>query len=214
MHIAEGVLSAPILASGGALAVAGCAVGLRRLDESRLMPVAMLSAAFFTASLLTIPIGPSSAHPLLNGLTGVLLGWAAFPAITVALLLQALLFQYGGLTSLGVNTLNVALPAVLAGWLARPWLARDNRAALIAAFVCGGGAVLGTALLTAASLGLTDEGFVNAAKILFIVHLPVAVVEGLVTAAAVAFLHKSRPEVLRLAFDAPAPPPQQQGDAS
>ena len=83
MHIAEGVLAAPVLAAGGALAAAGCAVGLRRLDESRLMPTALLSAAFFTASLITVPIGPSSVHPLLNGLTGALLGWAAFPAITV-----------------------------------------------------------------------------------------------------------------------------------
>lgn len=200
MHIAEGVLAAPVLAAGGALAAAGCAVGLRRLDESRLMPAALLSAAFFTASLITVPIGPTSAHPLLNGLVGVLLGWVAFPVITVALLLQALLFQYGGLTTLGLNAWNMALPAVLAGWLARPWLAREGRAGLIAAFCCGAGGVLGAALLTSASLALTDEGFMNAAKILFLAHLPVAVAEGFLTAAAVAFLRKARPEFLRMAF--------------
>ena len=87
MHIAEGVLAPPILALGGALALAGCAIGLRQLDESRLMPAALLSAAFFTGSLLHVPIGPVSSHLLLNGLLGVLLGWAAFPAITVALIL-------------------------------------------------------------------------------------------------------------------------------
>ena len=46
-------------------------------------------------------------HLILNGLLGMLLGWAAFPSIFVALMLQAILFQYGGITVLGVNTFNM-----------------------------------------------------------------------------------------------------------
>ncbi|NLZ17347.1 MAG: cobalt transporter CbiM [Desulfobulbaceae bacterium] len=197
MHIAEGVLGPPILALGGALSLAGCALGLRRLDENRIIPVALLSAAFFTASLVHVPIGPVSAHLILNGLLGVLLGWAAFPAIAVALLLQALLFQYGGLTTLGVNTLNMALPAILAGYLARPWLNREGWPRFFSAFCCGMCGVAGAAILTALSLGFTDEGFATAAKVLMFGHLPVAVAEGLVTASAVAFLAKVRPALLQ-----------------
>lgn len=196
MHIAEGVLAPSILALGGALALGGCAIGLRRLDESRLMPVALLSAAFFTGSLLHVPIGPVSSHLLLNGLLGVLLGWAAFPAIAVALILQALLFQYGGLTTLGVNTCNMALPAILAGYLARPWLNRRGWPRFLAAFCCGLLGVAGAALFTALSLSFTDEGFVTSAKILLLAHVPVALVEGLVTASAVSFLAQVRPEML------------------
>lgn len=197
MHIAEGVLSAPILISGGALAVGGCALGLKKLDESRLMPAALLSAAFFTGSLLHVPIGPAtSAHLLLNGLTGVLMGWVAFPVIAVALLLQALLFQFGGITVLGVNTWNMAMPAVIVGIAARPWLKRAGCLRLTAAFLGGALGVLGAALLTALSLAFTDEGFATAAKLLFIAHLPIAVVEGLVTVSVVSFLAKVRPEML------------------
>lgn len=197
MHIAEGVLSAPILISGGVLAVGGCALGLKKLDESRLMPAALLSAAFFTGSLLHVPIGPAtSAHLLLNGLTGVLMGWVAFPVIAVALLLQALLFQFGGITVLGVNTWNMAMPAVIVGIAARPWLRRADCLRLTAAFLGGALGVLGAALLTALSLAFTDEGFATAAKLLFIAHLPIAVVEGLVTVSVVSFLAKVRPEML------------------
>ena len=57
MHIAEGVLSAPVLITGGALAVGGCAVGLRKLDETRLMPTALLAAVFFTGCLLLLCVG-------------------------------------------------------------------------------------------------------------------------------------------------------------
>jgi cobalt/nickel transport system permease protein len=113
VHISEGVLSPAILGLGAALAVCGTAIGLRRLDYDRLMTVAILAAAFFVGSLIHIPIGPSSAHLILNGLLGVILGWAAFPAILVALMLQSVLFQYGGFTVLGVNTFNMAFPAVL-----------------------------------------------------------------------------------------------------
>ena len=196
MHIAEGVLAPSILALGGVLSLGGCGLGLRRLDESCLMPVALLSAAFFTGSLLHVPIGPASSHLLLNGLLGVLLGWAAFPAITVALILQALLFQYGGLTTLGVNAWNMALPAILAGYLARPWLSRSGWPRFLAAFFCGALGVVGAAILTALSLSLTDEGFLTSAKILLLAHVPVAAVEGLVTASAISFLAQVRPEML------------------
>ena len=97
MHISEGVLSGPVLLSGAALAAAGTAVGLRKLDYDRIAQAGVLSAAFFVASLIHVPIGPSSVHLLLNGIVGLLLGWGAFPAILVALVLQALFFQFAQL---------------------------------------------------------------------------------------------------------------------
>ena len=117
MHIAEGVLSPAVLATGYALTAAGTALGLKKLDYDRLMTVAILAAAFFVGSLIHVPIGLTSAHLILNGLLGVLLGWAAFPAILVALGLQALLFQFGGLIVLGVNTFTMAFSGVMAGYV-------------------------------------------------------------------------------------------------
>ena len=117
MHISEGVLAAPVLLTGAALTIAGSAVGLKKLDYDRMAQVGILSSAFFMASLIHVPIGPSSVHLLLNGIVGLLLGWGAFPAILVGLALQAMLFQFGGITVLGVNTFNVAGPAVLCYYL-------------------------------------------------------------------------------------------------
>ena len=78
MHISEGVLSAPVLVAGGALAAAGVAVGLRKLDYERVPQVAMLSAAFFVASLIHVPVGPSNVHLVLNGLVGLVLSMLSF----------------------------------------------------------------------------------------------------------------------------------------
>lgn len=199
VHISEGVLSPAILGLGAALTVGGTALGLRRLDYDRLMTVAILAAAFFVGSLIHIPIGPSSAHLIVNGLLGVILGWAAFPAILVALMLQSVLFQYGGFTVLGVNAFNMAFPAVLSFLLLRPLLSRPGRMRATAAFCCGAFSVAGAAVLTAASLAFTDEGFLQAAQLLFLAHVPVMIVEGIVTMLAISFLSRVRPEILSFA---------------
>ncbi len=199
MHISEGVLSPAILGAGAALAACGTAIGLRRLDYDRLMTVAILAAAFFVGSLIHVPVGPASAHLILNGLVGVILGWAAFPAILVALILQSVLFQYGGITALGVNTFNMAFPAVVCFFLLRPLLTRPGSLRTLGAFCCGALSVAGAGLLTALSLAFTDEGFLQAARLLFLAHIPVMIVEGIVTMLAVSFLAKVRPELLHFA---------------
>jgi cobalt/nickel transport system permease protein len=195
MHISEGVLSAPVLLAGAGAAVLGTAIGLKRVDYDRLMSVAILASAFFVATLVHVPLGPTSAHLVLNGLLGFMLGWAAFPAILVGLTLQAALFQYGGFTTLGVNTLNMALPAVACFHAFRP-LIRNPRGRYAGGFLCGSLAVLLAGLLTAAALTFSEEGFATAAKLVLAAHLPVAVIEGIVTAGSVAFLARVRPELL------------------
>jgi cobalt/nickel transport system permease protein len=197
MHISEGVLSLPILAAGVALASFGVFIGLRKIDYDRLVTVAILSAAFFVGSLIHIPIGPSSAHLILNGLLGAVLGWASFPAILVGLLLQAVLFQYGGLTVLGVNTFNMAAPAVLCSLLCGPLLRRGGKARAIGAFLCGSLSVLLASLLTATALSLTDEGFTQAAVTLVLAHVPVMLMEGGFTVLVVGYLAKAMPEIFQ-----------------
>ena len=148
-------------------------------------------------SLIHVPIGPSSVHLILNGLLGMLLGWAAFPSIFVALMLQAILFQYGGITVLGVNTFNMAFPAVVCYYAFRPMLLKSARQRIVGAFCCGALSVAGAGLLTALSLSFSAEGFLRTAQILFLAHIPVMIVEGVITALAVSFIAKVRPEILQ-----------------
>jgi cobalt/nickel transport system permease protein len=147
-HIPDGVLSVPVLVTGVVVSTGLLAIALRRLREADLPQAAVLAAAFFVSSLISVPLGPSSVHLLLNGLMGLMLGWAALPAIFVALLLQAVFFGFGGLLVLGVNTLNLALPALIVALLLRPALHRvsalaplgDLRGAAAASASTGGSA--------------------------------------------------------------------------
>jgi len=202
MHIYEGILAATpegqqVLAAGALLAAGGTALGLWQLDYPHIPRVAVLSAAFFVISTIHVPIGPTSEHLLLTGLMGLILGWAAFPAVLVALVLQAIMFSFGGPTTLGVNTLIMAVPAVTCHYLFRRAVRAPNEA-----FVFGAGAAAGAAaillggLLSAAALSAAGSQFRPFGLAMLIGHLPLAVVEGLVTGSVVVLLRKVRPELL------------------
>ena len=196
MHISEGILSGPVLVSGAALTVAGTAVGLKQLDYERIAKAGILSAAFFVASLIHVPIGPASVHLILNGIVGLLLGWGAVPVILVALLLQAVLFQFGGITTLGVNTVIMALPAVICYYLFRLFLWKSATVCIVASFLCGflsvflGGIIVGIALM------FTEENFFEVALLVILGNIPVMIIEGFITAFSIGFIKKVQPEML------------------
>ncbi|PLX37806.1 MAG: cobalamin biosynthesis protein CbiM [Hyphomicrobiales bacterium] len=196
MHIVDGALSTPVLIAGTVLAVGGIALGLRSLTTEKIPAAGVLSATFFVASLIHVPIGPSSVHLIMSGLAGIILGWAAFPALFVGLLLQAVFFGFGGLTVLGVNTLNIALPAVIAYYLCRRGMQAASPVTAAAWGGIGGG--LAIALTTGAValvLAISGEEFVAAAKLVFFAHIPVMIIEALLSAAAVFLAHKVKPEL-------------------
>lgn len=197
MHISEGVLSAPVLIGGAAVCAGGVAIGLRKITHDEIPKVGILTAGFFVASLIHVPLGPSSVHLVLNGLIGLILGWAAFPALLVALFFQAVFFQFGGLTVLGVNTVNMALPGVVFYYLTWPMVRSDNHSLkAVAGVIAGAGAVAGAGVLVALSLFLSNQAFLGPAKAVLIAHIPIMIIEGIITAIAVSFMKKVKPELL------------------
>ena len=193
MHISEGVLSGSVLIAGWAGTATGVALGLRRTDPAKIVRTALLSSAFFLASLVHVKIGPSSTHLTFIAPMGLILGWGVFPAVMVALLLHALLFGFGGLLVLGVNTFIMA-GAGLSMYLL--FGRRVRAGSNVLAFVAGAGGVILAAVFAGICLALSDEGFMNAAKLLVIAHVPVAGIEGLVTTFLFVWLRKSAPEFL------------------
>lgn len=196
-HIPDGVLSAPVLIGGAVVAAVGIAMALRRLDEAEIPKVGLLSAAFFVASLVSVPLGPTSVHLLLGGLMGLTLGMQIFPAVFVGLLLQAAFFGMGGLTTLGVDTVNMALPGYALATLAQPLLRRADAGGrtLIVALVAGA-AVLLTGGGVALALVLSDSALRMGATVAVATYLPLALAEAVATVAIVGVVHKVRPDML------------------
>jgi cobalt/nickel transport system permease protein len=196
-HIPDGVLSVPVLVGGGVVTAAALAYALKKLDEDSLPRVAVLAALFFVASLIGVAIGPTSVHLLLSGLMGLIIGWAAVPAVFVGLVLQAVFFGFGGVTTLGVNTMNIALPGVLWAMLFAPLLANatPRRAAMVGATVAVL-SVASTAVMVALALTLSDAGYTLSARIVLLSYGPRLVGEAILTGFACAFLVRVSPDIL------------------
>ena len=200
-HIPDGILSAPVLIGGATVAVAGVAMGLRSLNDRAIPRAAILSAAFFTASLISVPVGPSSVHLLLSGLMGIMLGVAISPPSGLH---SPCKHCYSGSVVLrrwGINTVNIALPGFLLAMLIGPIVRSSHSSAIrtgLSALV-GGLSVLGTGGLVALSLAVSAPEYTPVASVLLATYLPLAIAEAFVTAAVVSFLWRVQPEALGLA---------------
>lgn len=230
MHIHEGVLHPAVLATGWAITAGGLYMGLKRLPTERIMHAALLAAGFFVASFIHFSVGAVNVHLTLNALVGLFLGWGAFPVIFTGLLLQALLFTYGGLTVLGVNTAVMALPAVLFGVLLHHWLVARNTSAtntlatnkeasppvssaartsiavpvlpVVTAVVA---TLLCSNLLYVLALAGSGKEFYPIARIAFVASLPLMAVEAPITLLVLRSIAKARPAALTLGKHTPCP---------
>lgn len=198
MHIVDGALSTEVVVGGSVLAAAGIAYGLKNLSLEKIPAAGVLGATFFVASLVHVPLGPSSVHLILNGVAGLVLGWAAIPALFVGLLLQAVFFGFGGLTVLGVNTVVIGLPAVVVFYVCRRGVSSPSPKVAAAWGSLGGAlAIALTTMVVAAALMLTGDEFIPAAQLVFFAHLPIMAIEAVLSGAAVLLMHRVKPELFR-----------------
>ena len=133
MHISEGVCPPPVLIGGFVVAGALTAFTLPALARASAPRVSVFTGAFFAASLLQFKFGPGSVHLSLLGLTGIVLGRAALPAILVGVSLQLFLFAQGGVTTLGLNVTTMGLGALVSAGVWRLGSAHSLARAALAA---------------------------------------------------------------------------------
>ena len=201
MHISDGVASFPLLCAGGVISAAGVTVGLSRLKDEQIPKAALLSAVIFVGSaIIRLPIGPASVHPILNGLAGLVLGWAAMPVFLIVLFLQALLFLFGGITTLGINTVTMGLPAVMSYYCFVPVLrrARTARAAFVVGVAATASALVLSFALWLAALLLSGRQFAVIAQLAVLPHLLLVVAESIFVGFVVSFLYRVYPSVFSM----------------
>jgi cobalt/nickel transport system permease protein len=213
MHVPDGFLDLPVALGTAAIAVAGIAVAVPRVERTlppRRVPLLGLAAAFvFAAQLVNFPVGGGTSGHLVGGvLVTALLGPAAAVVVMTAVLLtQCLLFADGGLTALGANVLNMAILAPLAGsaglWLGQRALPGPRGLVAGAAF----GGWLGVVVAAAACAGqLALAGAASwpvAFPAMVATHLVIGAGEGAITALVLVALWRARPDLLAPAAAAP-----------
>lgn len=196
MHISEGVLPAPFLIASWSVTSVFLFLSLRKVSGDKLPRLAILSSLFFLVSFIHIPIGPTSVHLTLNGLLGLFLGLNIFPAIFTALFFQALFFQYGGLSVLGINTLLIGLPPFLLAILFRNFIKKKSKVVRVMSFLIGSLSILFSGILMALILWIANPKFYVLSSIFIGTYLPLSIIEGIITALVVSYLQKIKKEEL------------------
>ena len=215
MHIAPGFLSLPawgtMAAVSGAAVAASMAVAGRRLDDRKVPLMGVMGAFVFAAQMVNFPILPGTSGHLGGGfLLGIILG-APLGIIVMAcvLIVQALLFQDGGVEALGANIFVMGvLPCLLGAAVRGLW---QNRWGRLADVVTGAGAVVAVMAGAAVVILLLDWSgriparvtFLGAMGLMEVIHLGIGVVEGIISVAVVRFVLATRRE----AVFGPAPVP-------
>ncbi len=198
VHLSDGAVTPAWQAGGFAGAAVLVAVACWRLPEERVARIGVFSAAFFVASSIPIKLAvlPTSVHPILNGLVGVCLGRRAPLAVAVGLTLHYFLLAHGGLTTIGLNTCIVAVPALGAA-AAHPLLRRAGVPGFARGVILGGGAVAAAALLNYFTLLLGgQEDWAALARLVLLAHLPVVAIEGFMVGVLVSYVEKVKPDML------------------
>jgi len=179
------------------------------LSEKKIPIMGVAGAMVFAAQMIdfAIPATGSSGH--IGGgimLAGLLGGIPAFLSISAVIIIQCLFFADGGLLALGANIFNLGVVPCLIVYpiLFRPFLKngigykRITAASVLAVIIGLELGAFGVVLMTTLS-GITALPFATFTALMLPIHLIIGLIEGIVTAAVLCFIYKTRPEIIEAA---------------
>jgi cobalt/nickel transport system permease protein len=212
VHVPDGFLEAPTALAAGAVAAGAVAIALKKsraeLDDLT-APMAGLTASFvFAAQMINFPIAAGTSGHLMGGaLTAALVGpWTAVLALTVVLLVQALLFADGGLVTFGPNVVLIALVTVAVSWAVQRGVTRAwsrSRTAVLAGAGLGAFLSVPVAALVFTGLfavgGAADVPIGTVAAFMVGIHALIGLGEAAITVAVLGAVLAVRPDLVRAA---------------
>jgi cobalt/nickel transport system permease protein len=207
MHIPDGFLSVVVSGILWLVSLVFIFIALKRagkeIDESRLPLLGVLAAAIFAGQMLNFSVtGGTSGHLLGAALAVLLVGpWPAVLVMTSVVVVQALVFQDGGILTLGANLFNMAIVGVAVAYfisnLFGRWFGNKRWATLLSAFASGWFSIFVAALAASLELAFSGTSPANIAiPAMGGVHALIGIGEGLITLGAVSLVITSQPHLL------------------
>ena len=223
MHIPDGYLSPSTCATLGAVMVPiwyrASAKLKETLDVSRIPLLAMGAVFSFLIMMFNVPIPDgTTAHAVGATLIAIILGpWAAVIAMSVALVIQAVIFGDGGILAIGVNTFNMAFINPFIGYYVYRLISKNasqgSKRQIIAGAIAGYIGINFAALAAAIEFGIQPMlftamdgtplycpyGLSVTIPAMMLTHLTIAgFIEGIVTGAALKFITKESSDIMMI----------------
>lgn len=220
MHIPDNYLSPSTCAVMGAVMIPIWKIAVKKVKEEvtkKRIPMMGIGAAFsFMVMMFNIPLpGGTTGHAVGATLVALLLGpFAACISVTIALLVQAVIFGDGGILAFGANAFNIAFVAPFIGYYTYSFIkkiTKSDKDTFVAIFISAYLSINVAALFTAVEFGIQPLLFKDAMGLplycpyplnisipsMLIPHLAVAgVVEGIITAGVYGFIKKVSPGII------------------
>jgi cobalt/nickel transport system permease protein len=220
MHIPDGYLSPQTYIPLFGVFVSVAAVAVRKVKKEvsvRVIPYLGMAAAFsFIIMMFNLPIpGGTTGHAVGSAIIAIIFGpWAAMLAVSVALIIQALIFGDGGITALGANCFNMAVFMPFTAYFIFKLLSNQTagRARMsFAAFIAGYLSLVLAAIVTAFEFGIqpliasTSDGralycpydLSIAVPAMALEHMLLfGIVEGIITTIILNYFLKTEPELI------------------
>lgn len=206
MHIPDGFLDVKTWATLDVAAAAVIVYSSKRLSkelDEQAVPLLGVTAAFvFAAQMLNFPIaGGTSGHFMGGVLAAALLGpWAGCIVITAVLIIQALVFQDGGVLALGANVVNMAVIGSVGGYVVYRSITKvisGKLGVLSAALIAGWVSVVAAAAACACELALSNTIPLKVAlPAMAGIHALIGIGEGIITGLALITVYKARPDLI------------------
>ena len=204
LHIPDGFLSVLVSAISWLITIVLVGIAIRRakfeINERQIPFMGIMAAFIFAAQMINFPVaGGTSGHLLGGALAAIVLGpWTGMLVMASVIIVQALLFQDGGLVVMGANILNMGIVTALIGFgLYRAVSKRGLATRLSVAGIAAWLSVIAGALLTSIQLwlsGTSPAGLVFPAMLG--VHLLIGIGEALITVGVLGFINQVRPELI------------------
>lgn len=196
MHISDGIISVEVATITALASFGFCIFSFKNLTNEKISIVAAMSALFFVTSFIHIPFGPTQIHLMLIGFIGIFLGELSFIAISIALILQALLLGFGGLSSLGANILVMSLPSYLVYLLFKLNFFQKLKDK-IKYFLVGFLGVFFATIFLFLILFFSKEEYLAVGYSIIAVNIPTMILEGIVTLFLLLYIKKTMPKLLK-----------------
>jgi cobalt/nickel transport system permease protein len=199
VHISDGIIAPWLMGTGWVVSAGLLAFGLAKMKMEDIPKLSVITAAVFVASLIHFQVGPTSVHLVLNGFAGVTLGILSFPCMVVSIIMQVFLFQHGGVTTIGINALNMGVPALIAFLIFRTGMGLNlnfQRKEVLFGAIAGGIAVTLSVTMLAVELLITGSEFTEVTTFIVFAHIPVIIIEAIFTGVMAGFFAKVKPEML------------------
>lgn len=206
MHIPPGFLEPQIWIPMTGVSAASVGYALKKtgdlVDERKTPLMGVMAAFIFAAQMVNFPVfGGTSGHLLGSALAVSVLGmWPSIIVMTAVVLVQALLFQDGGLEALGANIFTMSiLGCVISGVIIGIGKKFGTKAFYISTAIAGWSSVVSAAVFCALLLAFSGiSPLMVVLPAMTFIHAIIGVFEGIITIVALRFIASVNPGLIRI----------------